>query len=243
MKEVTRLRYHNGILDGPGCGACGTRFLTAPDEFALNSAHQWTRDSKGKATKKKAAPKAVRILHKPCKGKKSARFSISLPHAGQETTADKLRILGAVPNSASITDMHRMLGTAATGKTIGFSRIYDRIAWLEGVFLAYEREMLRRWREKVGLSGQQVEHCPSHDDMALTVNWETATDQRNTQLNCAITADAKSGYVYRMDVYFDPRVKPLDLINETYTNGQGGPRNLSQSYPGSKFGSAPKFSR
>jgi len=73
-----------------------------------------------------------------------------------------------------------MLGTAATGKTIGFSRIYDRIAWLEGVFLAYEREMLRRWREKVERTGQQIEHCLSHDDMVLTVNWETATDQRNT---------------------------------------------------------------
>lgn len=241
-EEVARLRNHNGILDGPGCGACGTRFLAAPDEFSLNGAHQRTRDSKGNATKKKATPKAVRVLHKPCKGKKGARFSISLPHAGQKTTADNLRILGAVLNSAGITDMQRMLGTAATGKTIGFSRIYDRIAWLEKVFLAYEREMLRRWREKVERSGQRVEHCLSHDDMVLTVNWETATDQRNTQLNCAITADAKSGYVYRMDVDFDPRVKPLDFFNETYTDGQGGPKNLLQSYPGSKFGSAPKFS-
>lgn len=45
--------------------------------------------------------------------------------------------------------MQRMLGMAATGKTIGFSRIYDRIAWPEGVFLASEREILRRWRKKV----------------------------------------------------------------------------------------------
>lgn len=145
-------------------------------------------------------------------------------------------------NSAGITDWQRMLGTAAIGKTIGFSRIYDRIAWLEGVFLAYEREMLRRWWEKVERSGQQLEHCLSHDDMVLTVNWELATDQRNTQLNCAITADAKSGYVYRMDVDFDPRVKPLDLFNETDTDDQRGRRNLWQSYLGSKFGSALKFS-
>ncbi|WP_291734429.1 hypothetical protein [Leisingera sp. F5] len=45
-----------------------------------------------------------------------------------------------------------------------------------------------------------------------------------------------------MDVDFDPRVKPLDLFNNTYTGGQGNPQNLFQSYPGSKFGSAPKFS-
>jgi hypothetical protein len=36
-----------------------------------------------------------------------------------------------------------MPGTEAIGETIGFSQIYDRIAWLEEVFRAYEREMLR----------------------------------------------------------------------------------------------------
>lgn len=39
-----------------------------------------------------------------------------------------------------------------------------------------------------------------------------------------------------MGVDFDPRVKPLDLLNETYTDGQRSPENLSQNYPGSKFG-------
>lgn len=68
---------------------------------------------------------------------------------------------------------------------------------------------------------QALEHCLSHDDMVLAVNWETATDQRNTPLNRAITADAKSGYVYRLDVDFDPRVKLLDHFNDTYTDGHG----------------------
>jgi hypothetical protein len=86
-----------------------------------------------------------------------------------------------------------------------------------------------------------MKHCSSHDDMVLTVNWETATDQRNTQLNCAITADAKSGYVYRMDVDFDPRVKTLNFFNNTYTDGEGTPENLLQGDPVRKFGSAPKF--
>ena len=66
-----------------------------------------------------------------------------------------------------------MLGTAATGQKIGISRIYDRIWWFEQVFLAYEREMLRRWREKIQRSGKRVEHRLSHDDLVLNVNWET----------------------------------------------------------------------
>ena len=78
--------------------------------------------------------------------------------------------------------------------------------------------------------------------MVLSVNWETSTDRRNTQLNCAITADARSGYVYRLDVDFDPRATPLDLFNATYLDEAGMPKNLEQLYPNSKVQSAPKFS-
>lgn len=74
------------------------------------------------------------------------------------------------------------------------------------------------------------------------MNWETAIDRRNTHLNCAITADAPSGYVYRMDVDFDPRITPLDLFNQTYLDEHGDPQNLSRDYPGSAFGAAPLFS-
>lgn len=233
--EVERLRNFNGVLDGPACGACGVRVLEKPDEFILNGSNERTEG-------KKATPKAIRLVHKPCRGRKGARFTASLPHANQETTADNLRILGAILNSAGIKDIQRMISSASTGKTIGVSRIYNRIAWLEEVFLAYEREMLRRWRKKVERSGEIPEHRLSHDDMVLNVNWETATDRRTTQLNCAVTADARSGFVYRLDVGFDPRITPLDLFNATYLDDQGEPKDIRQEYPESKNPTAPKFS-
>ncbi len=241
-EEIGRLRNFNGVLDGPSCGACGMRFLDDPDEFALDGVHERSKDHEGKPLRRKKTPSSLRVLHKRCREKKGARFSIALPHAGQKTTADNLRILGAVLNSAGIVDIQRMIGTATTGKKIGMSRIYDRIEWLEGVFLAYEREMLRRWKDKVERSGETVEHLLSHDDMVLTVNWETSTDRRNTQLNCAITADARSGYVYRVDVDFDPRATPLDTFNATYLDQAGMPQNLEHQYPTSKVQAAPKFS-
>ncbi len=242
IEEVERLRNANGVLDGPACGACGVRFLDDPDQFALDGVHERPKDHDGKAIRKKKTPTSLRVLHKPCRGKKGARFSVSLPHAGQKSTADNLRILGAILNSAGIVDIQRMIGTAATGKKIGMSRIYDRIAWLEEVFLAYEREMLRRWKDKVERSGEPVEHLLSHDDMVLTVNWETSIDRRNTQLNCAVTADARSGYVYRLDVDFDPRATPLDTFNATYLDEMGMPQNLTHDYPGGAVKAAPKFS-
>ena len=241
-EEIARLRNHNGVLDGPACGACGTRFLACSDEFSLKGAHQRTKDSKGRPIRNKGAPKSIRVLHKPCRGQRGARITITLPHERQKTSKDNLRILNALMNSAGILDVQRIVGATATGQKIGISRIYDRIWWFEQVFLAYEREMLRRWREKVERSGRKIEHRLSHDDLVLTVNWETATDRRNTKLNCAITADAQSGYIYRMDVDFDPRVAPLDMFNAAYLDEHGNPQNLTTDYPGTKFGSAPQFS-
>lgn len=90
--------------------------------------------------------------------------------------------------------------------------------------------MLWRWRAKVEASGKTVEHRLSHDDLVLQANWETATDRRNTQLNCSITADARSGYVYRCDLDFDPRVSPVEEFNRSYTDGAGGLTNLSRDY-------------
>lgn len=241
-EEISRLRNHNGVLDGPACGACGTRFLACPEEFSLKGAHQRTKDSKGRPIANKGAPRSIRVLHKPCKGQRGARITITLPHERQKTSKDNLRILNALMNSAGILDVQRIVGATATGQKIGISRIYDRIWWFEQVSLAYEREMLKRWRAKIHKSGKRLEHRLSHDDLVLTVNWETATDRRNTQLNCAVTADARSGYVYRLDVDFDPRVAPLDMFNETYLDDQGKPRNLKKQYPGTKFGFAPMFS-
>lgn len=130
----------------------------------MNGAHQ--RECKGK----RSNPKGVRVIHKPCKGNPGARFTISLPHARQKTTKDNLRVLQALVNSAGINDVKRILSASGTRTSIGTSRLYDRIAWLEQVFLAYEKEMLRRWRTKVENSRQRVVHRLSHDDLILSVN-------------------------------------------------------------------------
>ena len=46
-EEITRLRNHNGVLDGPACGACGVRFLERPEDFTMKGAHQRTKDRNG----------------------------------------------------------------------------------------------------------------------------------------------------------------------------------------------------
>jgi hypothetical protein len=71
--------------------------------------------------------------------------------------------------------------------------------------------MLRRHRSEVERKRILIEHRLCHDDIILTLNWETKTDRKTTPLTCSVTADADSGYVYRIDVDFDPRIDPVAL--------------------------------
>ncbi|SHF48263.1 hypothetical protein SAMN05444279_1661 [Ruegeria intermedia] len=221
--EVDRLRNMNGVLNGPACGACGRRYLDAPEEFSMNGAHQRKTAGGG------SAPKAIRVIHRPCKGCRGARFTISIPHARQKTTKDNIRILNALVNSAGINDVRRILGANGTGSKIGISRIYDRIAWFEQVFLAYEREMLKRWKKKKERSRKETVHRLSHDDLILSVNWEASSTRATTQLNCAVTADVDSGYVYRIDVDFDPTVSPIEFFRQSFLDEMGMPQNIAWS--------------
>ncbi len=67
--------------------------------------------------KRNATPKPIRVVLNPYRGKKGARFSVSVPHAGQIDTKGNLRILGAILNSADINDIMRIVGAASTGST------------------------------------------------------------------------------------------------------------------------------
>ena len=98
------------MLDGAGCGCCGRRYLDAPEEFSLHGTHKRTKNNKGNTIKAPRRPEAVRVIHKPCRGKKKARFTISVPHRRQRQTKDNLRILLALNNSAGVLDVRRILG-------------------------------------------------------------------------------------------------------------------------------------
>jgi hypothetical protein len=227
VEELDRLRDHNGVLDGPRCGACGARYLEKTDEFVLNGTHgKRTTKIDGEADR----PVRLRVIHKPCRGKPGARFSVTLDHFRQKATAQNLQILQALVNGTGVIKICRMLTPAGAERTLGVSRVYDRIFWLERTLLAFEREQLRRWRESLIRNNRHKYHHLSHDDIVLTVNWETSEDRRLTQLNCSATADVRSGYVFRIDVDFDPRVDPAGLVESVYGPPSGPHTNLRQTY-------------
>ena len=226
--EVARLRSHNGIFEGPRCGACGRSYLEAPQEFSLNGAENGTRAHReGEAS---SAPARVRLIHKPCRGRPGARVSATLDHRRQRRTADNVAILMALVNGVGIRKLVRMLAPSGGGRSCSVGRVYERILWLEKTLLAFERAQLARWKSACESSGVPARHHLAHDDIVLTVNWETASDRRLTQLNCSTTADVRSGYVYRIDVDFDPMVDPITMFEQSYVDPTDGMKNLRMAY-------------
>jgi hypothetical protein len=217
----------NGALEGPRCRACGKRYLDAPNEFALNGVNGW---KPAPEKSKHQSPICIRLVHKPCKGKAGSRFSASLDHHAQRRTSDNVQILQALVNGAGVNKIMRMLAPSGSGRACGASRVYDRIFWLERTLLAFERAQLARWRDEKAAEGKEAYHHLAHDDVVLTVNWETARDRRVTRLNCSATADVRSGYVFRLDVDFDPTVDPATFFEDTFVTPTGDEKNLRRQY-------------
>ena len=208
-EEVERLRNHNGLLDGKACRACGVRYLAKSEEFVLNGAHQRTKDNKGNPITNKGAPRAVLVLHKPCKGKKGARISISLPHEQQKITKDNLRILGALLNSAA--------SWMSSGCSVPRQREEDRhLADIRSDCLARKSVPCLRARDAGPVEAQGRAERRSHRTSAVSRGYRPERELgdgngsagHSAQLLdcCSTTADARSGYVYRLDLDFDPRV-------------------------------------
>lgn len=132
-----------------------------------------------------------------------------------------MKILTMIANGAGIHDMRRSLRSPRGEAEPGMSRLYDRIFWLERALLAFEKAQLTQWRKRVEKQvvkdGKPYTHSRiAHDGISVVVNWQTKIDRKITQLNCAVCADIKSGYVFRCDVDFDPTVDPLEVVEDAY---------------------------
>ena len=227
-EEIERLRRMNGVLDGPKCGACGKRYLDAPEEFVLNGAKEADPGSPLAAF---TPIKAVRVIHAPCRGLQGAKFWITPPFHRHKKVAENVLILRGFANSGGVVDVRRLLSQTMTEKC-GASRIYDRLFLLEEALLAFEQAQLDRWRARLDEKAAPRTNRLCHDDIILSVNWPTQADRRTTHLACSVTADAESGYVYRIDVDFDPSVEAAALLKEAYLDPDDdiGFRNIRHRY-------------
>jgi len=226
-EELNRLRLQNDLLMGPVCGNCGQRYLDAPEEFIFNGTHGKLKPGKNG---RKSKPAGFRIIHKPCQGQKGARISVSLDHQKQINQHDNVRLLRKLVNGASLNDLRRELADPDTGKKCGVSRLYSRIFWLEKTLLAFEKAKLKEWKEREEKSDRFKHMQIAHDDVVVSVNWESKTDKRLTPLQFSVSADIRTGYVFRIDANFDPRVDPTAFFQENYLTQNGQLKNIRGHY-------------
>jgi hypothetical protein len=62
------------------------------------------------------------------------------------------------------------------------------------------------------------------------VNWETTANRRITALNCSVSADIQSGYIFRIDVDFDRTIDPVRFIEDHYLGTSGSEESLRRTY-------------
>ncbi|MCW8916519.1 MAG: hypothetical protein OQK24_11800 [Magnetovibrio sp.] len=197
-EEIERLSSMNGVLSGPACPGCGKYYFGAPHEFKFNG-----KNGDGQ-----------RLIHQ-CDTTTTKRFTVSQSHVSQRKRESNHQILNMLINGAGFRDVVRMLASGKD-KKVGFSRIYNRLFWLEEVLLAYEKDQLEKWRNRIEKAGHKNQHRLATDALVLSVNWETSEDRRVTMLQCTATADADSGYVYRIDTNFDPNIDPVEYFDREY---------------------------
>ena len=92
----------------------------------------------------------MRLIHKPCRGKKGSRFTVSVDHARQKDRSDNIRILSELVNNVAINGLRRVLAPAPGASEAGVARIYNRIFWLERVLLACKKAQLAQRRAHAG---------------------------------------------------------------------------------------------
>ena len=92
--------------------------------------------------------------------------------------------------------------------------VYDKIDFLYRQCLAFSSDRERN------LGGMVLPKLYlATDRQTLAVNWTKRKDRRNIMLQAIATADLKSGYVFGMDLNFDPRFKLDDIEVEAAAIG------------------------
>ncbi|OIQ33209.1 MAG: hypothetical protein BM562_02180 [Alphaproteobacteria bacterium MedPE-SWcel] len=108
------------------------------------------------------------------------------------------------------------------------SRCYSRVFWVEKISLAFERAKLKEWKQRVAASDRFSNRRIAHDDVTISVNWESRFDRRLTPLQFSVSADIRSGCAFRIDANSDPNIDPVEFVQEHYLDGTARPTALRQ---------------
>lgn len=106
---------------------------------------------------------------------------------------------------------------------LSIQTLYDKLEFIHRQCLAFTSD-----RERQLLQGMRLPKVYlATDRQTLTCNWSNRRDRRNIALQAIATADLRSGYVFGMDLNFDPS---LDLDDVEVQAAAAGDFALAQPY-------------
>ncbi len=202
-EEVSRLTAYLTELPQPSCPNVSCTMASVPLAMADGIYVQFGKTAAG--TPRYRCKACQRTFSGAGKSTKRQR----MPHKNRDVFA---LLINKVP-------LRRM--AEVTG--LSLQTLYDKLEFIHRQCRAFARH-----RESALLEGMRLPKLYlSTDRQTLTVNWSNRRDRRNIALQAIATADLESGYVFGMDLNFDPS---LDLEDVEVEAAAAGDYALAQPY-------------
>lgn len=104
--------------------------------------------------------------------------------------------------------------------------VYSKMGFIYRQCQAFSADRERKLLEGMALPKLYL----ATDRQTLAVNWSQRKDRRNVMLQTIATADLKSGYVFGMDLNFDPSLNLEDIEVEAAKHGDPGKAQAYRRY-------------
>jgi transposase-like protein len=104
--------------------------------------------------------------------------------------------------------------------------VYSKMGFIYRQCQAFSADRERKLLEGMALPKLYL----ATDRQTLAVNWSQRKDRRNVMLQAIATADLKSGYVFGMDLNFDPSLNLEDIEVEAAKHGDPGKAQAYRRY-------------
>lgn len=194
-EELTRLMAYLEAPPEPSCPNEACTLFTVPLSLAADLYAQFGKTAAGSPRYRCGA--CMKTFSGAGKSTKKQR----MPHKNREVFSLLVSQM-AIRRMAWVTKLDRQT-------------VYDKIDFLYRQCLAFSAD-----RERSLSSMTLPKLYLATDRQTLAVNWTKRKDRRNIMLQAIATADLKSGYVFGMDLNFDPRLKLDDIEVETAAIGE-----------------------
>lgn len=195
QEELTRVMAYLAPHDGPSCPTEGCAMFSVPAALAGGAYVQRGLTAAGTQRYR------CNICKKTFSGTGKSTKRQRMPHKNRDVFA-------------------LLISQMALRKLAWFTQLDRQTVYSKMAFTYRQCQAFSADRERKLLNGMALPKLYlATDRQTLLVNWSQRKDRRNIMLHAIATADLKSGYVFGMDLNFDPSLNLADVEAEATKHG------------------------